>query len=225
MRTPSGTETRSMNARRFTILELLIVVGIIAALAGILLPALNSARRKARDMSCISNMKQIGIAINGYADDWESYTPLPEDPGDSPTPYYKWQDKLACYISSDFQVRWNGDYVRLNIFRCHSQVPEESRNVSKNYGLNGYLRQIPKAFFLRVKRPSERMMVSDIDKTSGAPIIYERVNISADQTTQRHLSGCGVNLIFGDLHVASARMSRIPGSAYASYFWGQNIND
>lgn len=225
MRTPSGTEKRSMNARKFTILELLIVIGIIAILAGVLLPALNSARRKAKDMSCVSNMKQIGIALNGYADDWASYTPLAEDDGNSPTPYYKWQDKLANYIAADFRVRWNGDYVRLAVFRCPSQIPEAQRLFAKNYGMNGYLRQIPKAFFLRVKRPSERMMVSDIDRTGNMPVIYEKVNITADLITQRHLDGLGINLIYGDLHVASLRMSRIPASASFQYFWGQNISD
>lgn len=225
MRNPPGTEMRFPHIRRFTILELLIVIGIIAILAGMLLPALNSARRKAKDMSCVSNMKQIGIALNGYADDWASYTPLAEDGGNSPTPYYKWQDKLANYITADFRVRWNGDYVRLAVFRCPSQIPEAQRLVAKNYGMNGYLRQTAKAFFLRVKRPSERMMVSDIDRTGNTPVIYEKDGISADLVTQRHLDGLGVNLIYGDLHVASLRMSRIPASASFQYFWGQNIND
>ena len=53
----------------FTLLELLITIGIIAILAALLLPALNSARDKARGVACLSNLKQCGVAIHSYAAD------------------------------------------------------------------------------------------------------------------------------------------------------------
>ncbi|MBC7327753.1 prepilin-type N-terminal cleavage/methylation domain-containing protein [bacterium] len=72
-----------LRQRGFTLIELLVVIAIIAILAGILFPVFSQAREKGRQAVCQSNMRQIGMALLMYAEDWDGTLPKGEGMGNA----------------------------------------------------------------------------------------------------------------------------------------------
>lgn len=87
----------------FTLIELLVVISIISTLVAILLPALSQARETARRMQCVSNMRQLGIAIHAYAADFEGYFPtrITHPHSDSPITLAQLARPALGYLSNN----------------------------------------------------------------------------------------------------------------------------
>ena len=91
----NGEISAAEKIKSFTLIELLIVIAIIAILAGMLLPALNSARGKARSIACTNNLKQIGLGYLRYADDYNGWSWIPYGKSSTTASGYRCYETMA----------------------------------------------------------------------------------------------------------------------------------
>jgi prepilin-type N-terminal cleavage/methylation domain-containing protein/prepilin-type processing-associated H-X9-DG protein len=117
----------------FTLIELLVVVAIISLLAAILFPVFARARENARRASCMSNMKQLGLAFMQYTQDYDEQLPIGACPSCSSGPPFTWDINIAPYAGIKVSV---GSTPL--IFHCPSDASENTRSYDYPYTGNYY---------------------------------------------------------------------------------------
>jgi len=132
-----------MHRRGFTLIELLVVIAVIAILAAILFPVFSRARAKARQASCLSNQKQIALALLMYADDYDEMLP----PG--------WYE-----ASPGVFISWDTHFVQPYIKSSNLLICPEAKQPA--YGYPEVMGQ--GAYLGAFGSPSETVLLSDIKK-------------------------------------------------------------
>ena len=221
-----------MRKRGFTLIELLIVVAIIAILAAMLLPALSKAREKARQATCMNNLKQLGQAILMYANDY-----------DGKWMCYHWVIGDTTYFWINFltTISWKTpNYLpppkveKPYVAVCSSAYPKVYKDKWRIYGINlsPFIQNSPDdvgvintgsypgygdyywIYIGRIKNPSNFILLADNLYTGvNPPSQYgTRLNYKISDTSYstfhfRHIGIC--NVLFADGHTEGANPARI----------------
>ena len=221
----------------FTLIELLVVVAIIAILAAMLLPALARARERARMAVCMSNLKQISLAIELYTNDYDGYLPLTLFPytGDSNNFWWVWLIRLGYIWKAipNYQYYWidgqptYGPVTQVNqVFRCptHNKFKDAFNDnstyimrrvvlISGGQPAEGWVKKD------RIVRPHKVCYIGDSEPYPAiGSYLYAVWQNGGAWRSPSSLHNGGANILFVDGHVGWHRkIDLLTGIAWPNY--------
>ncbi|MGN6627102.1 MAG: type II secretion system protein [Tepidisphaeraceae bacterium] len=238
---------KRLNARRnpgFTLVELLVVIGIIALLISMLLPALNKARQQAYSANCLSNLRTVGFSMEMYLNDSRQVFPQPAGSSlltSNASASALWFNAMDPYLNrnlnKDFTVTKGRNYTYVKQDPVFPSFGEDTANVggngSRTYKMNTYFggpsqdnnKVLVWTKTSRIHDSSKTVLLfdsvaKDCGKLNNAPSDGWSANFDGDESVVgvRHNARKAANVLFTDCHAESVSQKLTVHSTASSSF-------